>query len=629
MLLGAVVLLTVFFLIFGETLALAVVGWQFKGYCERELGKKVSYESVSIYDEEIVFSGVHFVGVDAALGRRPFLKVGRMRMEYDFDVLQWKLEIHIIMEDATFLVMRDGKRSRILEATLERLLDAKGYPLKDWELIYGVGSKNKTWRDVLFPVLSTSCELRDAVVKVPGAHLFNFDWLPISGQRYGRSVKLRFDDSGGYFAADIVVEASGLRVDLISENLEAAGVSKAYNLLKHVYSPGKRGLLARWTVHRGKLQGKGAVHIPKQGNPYAEGKYTISDIEVALPYLSLEAKIPEIAVQLKKGTGTLFHTLSGMRERSVWERLGLGTEGIAKFMEVASLRCAKHGQLLWELEKLGGAVSLGSGGRSSLMLAGALKWEGKASLLKVYGGGLLFEEQPYFEAELNLNDNDQDETIAKLRWERETPYAEVVDIALRDLSAGALNLWKELCEDDYPKLELCQITSGTLSLDAKLTIGPQGLSQVSFKDIVVQNASCRVFPSLLYVEAADVRGSLSLDVSTPNVWSTIDADIDVEGGLLRPLLRFEERWVLKDLGSSLHLRRGLFKSSYLRGRSLGLECRVDIDGFSTHGLAQFEASGKLDGLLPLLPERVARGLTRAFSEDVATRFEGLGWRVDQ
>lgn len=281
----------------------------------------------------------------------------------------------------------------------------------------------------------------------------------------------------------------------------------------------------------------------------------------------------------------------------------------------AYLEYTQEGKPPLALSHLEGTVSMPSYDRCFVKVTGDCAHHGNSYALNMDGHiKVSAQEKGSCEFEIALNDNEHPPVRACVSSMREDYGRSNATLEVHNIGADEWELLMIVLGTQDIGLEPYTIKNGLI--DALIVLGLENfkIQTIDIEEFRAKNLAFDLDLLDTSIQIDHAKGSLSLDLSKPNVLESLQASFGIEGGMVDFPALNKQHWHLSNLVTELAIENGTFKKSFVQADFMGMRGLIEVDWSSDTAL-KMNFQGNVSDLAALASSNVQKGIVDKFHDD--------------
>lgn len=360
------------------------------------------------------------------------------------------------------------------------------------------------------------------------------------------------------------------------------------------------------TLSKGTVDGSVTVFLPARAPPYAEGELVGRGLSVAYPAIDCLMDIPEATLTFAPG----------QINRNTGSNGAFQTQGRLDISGGASLAFIKHDHPYWTIETVKGSLDFKQAENAIFSIDALCKHEGRSRHLHVNGEALFaVPGQDRLAVSMHLQGLEKADDLAVKFSARELgDMQHFVEMEAFGLGPHDFAFLQYLVMHFYPEWKQVNISGGAVDLAMLVYLKKLNVAGVEIKHMAAHDIKFAVEAWDLYGEMAQAAAVLSFDLSDKEPMHTLNADLNIVQGKIASADPANDKLQLADINTTLKMRQGVLQKSVIQGNVGGFKSLVELDGASPGPLAVFEFNGQMSDIAHSMPESLWQGIDSGFSE---------------
>lgn len=417
----------------------------------------------------------------------------------------------------------------------------------------------------------------------------SFDARPESGGQ----ITLAFQEGEKEATADILVSA-----------VHCSDFAKVCHFL---YGQPLEALL----FEEGRVDGRLLAVVPQKLKPYLEGDLQFSQLRFAHADWGFEGNLG----------------LARIRLHELPERIGAQANpplGQLEILEAASLAFKGRDEAEWEINNLTGGVFLYAQGPSKISLQGDCLHQNDAARLTMSGDAVLLDPaKAYIDLGLKLDAENRPTVAVQVNAHQVSSNEKRWELHCRNLGRPEYAVFRSSLGGWLEQLQLLELNAGMVNGSLLIDVVDGHIAGVALQGLNARDLQVDCPKVGMSFSTSYLGGSCELDLSADNVFGTLNSDLVIKDGLLRPYAMAKSPWQIEGLETRIQIHKGIFQRSLATAVFAGMQGNLSIDWKAPQDILSFDFNGPGRDFAQWLPADLRARINYVFAEDQVRLKGGL------
>ncbi|MEC7838850.1 MAG: hypothetical protein VX777_02285 [Chlamydiota bacterium] len=454
-----------------------------------------------------------------------------------------------------------------------------------------------------FEVCDGQLSLHDYESVTPKKHkLFFSTAVDVRHHRYAR-LAISLDDKD---LTQNSINVDFFRDENVDFSLNAKFMNANIGVIAQMFSQ-MHPMIQHWIIASGIADGQISVVRPHGRHMKARGVASLKEIILLNPQMDFIAKVESFDIDLTRRKSEGRKTLG---------RIELGGN--------SSFSIVKGGRTTWEIQNFLGSLLFERHGNVHLSLKGDCLDEYNDFATSLEGNARLFDDNKTF-LSLNLKTQhpDQKEGVADIVFKQLDSLWNSAEIHLKNISHREFQFLQVAMSSNSNLMNNLHFTKGILQAEATAFFKGFRINNLSVKSLEVEDIVFDYYPWDIYGYAEKINGEATVNFNNPNVFDSLNAELNVVRGLTRFVGLNKELWTFSDIETQVNFKNGVIQKSEAQANFAGLKGTIEMDWLTSNDIFKLRFKGNPRELTHHVNERIRRGIQEKFMDDSLTFSAGV------
>jgi len=373
-----------------------------------------------------------------------------------------------------------------------------------------------------------------------------------------------------------------------------------------------------WQFVKGNVDGTLAVERVKGKRPFVTGDLLFDEIELRNDPQGLTGTLPlmKIAFVADKNLKTTAH-------------------GTIEIPKAASFSMMKEGVPFLEVPVFQGSLVVEGHDGTKVAFEGVCGDRENLFRWNLDGDVRFFDDtQTFADMVLTLEDSNHDKASGHFHYKKLNGQWEEAGFELSNIGRHEFNLVQKALSSYAPEIDTIQFLQGNFDAKAQIFVNEDAVQDLKISHLSARGLAIEYDPWDLFIAAQSLDGTIGINLKAQDPFRTLNVDMAVENGRVKLNGQEGGMWQLVNLNTKLVVNEGVFQQSVMEGMFAGMKGTVTLDWKENSGMSvAMNFEGMPQGLLPLLPEIIKRGVNASFLDDrlalsAILKKKGPGFHLD-